>query len=449
MSLSMMPRVMFLLVLLALAFGAPQPARAQVFHPVTFTLANGLQVVVVVHRRAPVVTQMIWYRAGAADEKPGKSGIAHFLEHLMFKGTDTLGPGEFSRVVARHGGRDNAFTSWDYTAYVQTVARDRLDLVMRMEADRMANLRLDEAIVATERDVVLEERRQVVETSPAARLREQMGAALYLNHPYGRPIIGWEHEIRSLTRADALDWYRTWYAPNNAVLIVAGDVDPDTVRQLAETHYGPIPARAVPARVRPAEPPPQAARRVALRDPRVRQPSLSRLYLAPSARRGDSAQALPLAVLADIIGGDTGRLYRALVVERGLAVGVGVSYDPDAFDLTSFSVQASPRPGVTLEALEAALDAEIAALLREGVDDADVARAIARVRDAAVLVRDGLGTAPRVIGSDLMTGSTLDEIEAWPTRIAAVTAAAVTAAARATLREERSVTGLLLGQAAP
>lgn len=441
-----LPRLLAGLLLSLLALAA---ARAQVFHPVSFTLGNGLQVVVVENRRAPIVTHMVWYRAGAADEPPGKSGIAHFLEHLMFKGTDSVPAGEFSRIVARQGGRDNAFTSWDYTAYFQTVARDRLGLVMRMEADRMANLRLTEQVVATERDVILEERRQVVDNVPGARLREQMGAAMFVNHPYGRPIIGWEHEIRGLTRDDALDWYRTWYAPNNAVLIVAGDVRADEVRDLAAQHYGPIPARPVPARVRPAEPPPQAARRVALKDERVRQPSLTRSYLAPSARRGDSVHAYPLQVLADIAGGQTGRLYRALVMERQLAVSVGVGYDPDAYDLALFSISASPRPGVSMAALEAALDEEIAALLREPVAAEDVARARGRMRNAAVLVRDALGTAPRSIGSDLMTGATIEEIEAWPRRIDAVTPAAVEAAARAVLREERSVTGLLLPARGP
>ena len=424
-------------------------ARAQVFHPVTFTLGNGLQVVVVENRRAPIVTHMVWYRAGAADEPPGKSGIAHFLEHLMFKGTERLAPGEFSRVVARQGGRDNAFTSWDYTGYVQTIARDRLGLVMEMEADRMVNLRLAEDVVATERDVILEERRQVVENVPGARLREQMNAAMFLNHPYGRPIIGWAHEIRALTRADALDWYKTWYAPNNAVLIVAGDVSAPEVRALAETHYGPIPARAVPVRSRLAEPEPQAARRVVLKDERVRQPSLTRAYLAPSAQRGDTVHAYPLEVLASVIGAQSGRIYRALVMDRQLAVSAGAGYGSDAFDLTTFSFYASPRPGIDIQVLETALDEEIAALLRDGVDAADVARAQSSLRDGAILARDPLGAAPRSIGNELMTGKSIEEGEAWPARIAAVTVAEVNAAARAVLQERRSVTGLLLPEARP
>jgi len=424
-------------------FGAAA-GRAQVFNPTSFTLANGLQVVVVENHRAPIVSHMVWYRVGAADEPPGKSGIAHFLEHLMFKGTQILQPGEFSRTVARNGGRDNAFTSWDYTGYVQTVARDRLDLVMRMEADRMANLVLTDAVVLPERDVILEERRQVVDNVPGARLREQMNAAMFLNHPYGRPIIGWEHEMRGLTRDDAIAWYRTWYAPNNAVLIVAGDVTADEVRGLAQTHYGPVAAKPVPARMRPAEPPPQAARRVVLKDERVRQQSWSRSYLAPSLARGDRAQAYPLQVLADILGGQSGRLYRSLVVERQLATSAGAAYDSDAVDLSSFAVWATPRPGVTIEAVERAMEEELTALLRDGVQVEEVERARTRLGAASVLARDALGTAPRVIGAALMSGMSIDELEAWPRRIADVTADQVTAAARAVFDEARSVTGYLL-----
>ena len=432
--------LLFLLALVAV----PGAGRAQVFEPTSFFLDNGMQVVVVENRRAPIVTHMVWYRAGAADEPPGKSGIAHFLEHLMFKATRSMAAGEFSRTVARNGGRDNAFTSWDYTAYHQSVARDRLGLVMRMEADRMTNLVLTDEVVATERDVILEERRQVVENVPGARLREQVAAALFLNHPYGRPIIGWEHEIRGLGRADAEAWYRRWYAPNNAVLVVAGDVSPDEVRRLAEQHYGPIPRRDVPERVRPAEPVPQAARRVTLRDERVRQPSLTRAYLAPSARRGESQHVPALEVLADIASGQAGRFHRALVLERQLATSVSVSYNPDSFDLSTFSFGVAVHPGVAIEDVERALDEEIAAMLREGVAEDEVERTKARVRDSTVLSRDALGTAPRAIGADLMTGATIEEIESWPRRIGAVTAAQVAAAARAVLLEERGVTGFLL-----
>jgi len=226
-------------VLLSLA----SPALAETV--TDFTLPNGLQVVVIEDHRAPVVVHMVWYRVGAADEPPGHSGIAHFLEHLMFKGTDEVPSGKFSEIVQAQGGSDNAFTSWDYTAYFQRVAADRLDLVMKLEADRMRDLRLTQEDVATERAVILEERTTRTDSDPGALFEEQAQAAQYLNHPYGIPIIGWRHEIEQLDRDDALAFYRRFYAPNNAVLVVAGDVTPDEVKRLAERHYGPLaPTRA-------------------------------------------------------------------------------------------------------------------------------------------------------------------------------------------------------------
>jgi len=310
--------------LIFVAAGLASLAQARVFDPETFTLANGLQVVVIENRRAPIVTHMVWYKVGAADESAGESGNAHFLEHLMFKGTNTLGPGEFSEIIAQNGGQENAFTSYDYTAYYQTVANDRLEIVMRHEADRMANLVLTDALVLPERDVILEERRSRVDNEPGSQLRETMQAGLYLNHPYRVPVIGWEHEIRSLSTETALAFYRRWYAPNNAVLVVAGDVDADEVRRLAEKYYGKVPAGEVLERVRPTEPPQYAARRVTLENARVRQPSLSISYLAPAHNSPGGEHAYALQVLDQILGGGaTSRLYRSLVVEQGLAASRG------------------------------------------------------------------------------------------------------------------------------
>ena len=206
----------------------------------TFKLDNGMDIVVLEDHRAPVVVHMVWYRVGAADEPPGKSGIAHFLEHLLFKGTDDLEAGELSAIVARNGGSDNAVTSWDYTAYFQRIAADRLELMMEMEADRMRDLRMTPQDVATERQVVLEERGQRVDSEPNALFREQRNAAQYLNHPYGIPVIGWRHEMEQLNRDDAFSFYRRYYAPNNAILVVAGDVLPDDVLALAKKYYGPL-----------------------------------------------------------------------------------------------------------------------------------------------------------------------------------------------------------------
>ncbi len=432
-------------LLVALGLFAARPAAAQVFNPETFTLANGLQVVVISNHRSPIVTHMVWYRAGAADEAWGKSGIAHFLEHLMFRGTLHVPPGEFSKIVARNGGSDNAFTSYDYTGYFQNVSRNRLELVMELESGRMAELALTDEVVNPERDVILEERRQVVENRPGSLLREQMNAALFLNHPYGRPIIGWEHEMRGLTREDAIAWYDKYYTPNNAILIVAGDITVADLKPLAERFYGKIAARDVPPRVRTQEPPPRAARRVEIKDARVAQPSITRSYLAPSYVAGEKEHAYALQVLAELLGGAaTSRLNRALVLDRQLATGAGAWYDPTALDLATFGVSASARTGTEIRDVEAALDTQIQKLLGEGASEDEVDRAKSRMRAAAVYARDSLSTGARVIGAALTTGQTIADVEAWPERIRAVTTAQVNAAARAILIPERSVTGLLL-----
>ncbi|HYD66915.1 pitrilysin family protein [Azospirillum sp.] len=441
-----------LLLAAPVALAPPIPAAAQtktvekgVFFPETFTLPNGMQVVVVTNRRVPVVTHMVWYRVGAADEERGTSGIAHFLEHLMFKGTEKLAPGAFSRIVAKNGGRDNAFTSWDYTAYYQNVARDRLELVMSMEADRMANLRLTDEVVLPERDVVLEERRQRTDNEPASRLSEQMNATLYVHHPYGIPIIGWPQEIAKLTRADAEAWYKAWYTPNNAILVVAGDVTAEELKPLAEKYYGPVAPRAVPERKRVEEPPLSAARRVILRDAEVRQPAMHRAWVAPSYRRDPDGHAYALQVLAEVMSsGATGRLYRSLVVEQKIATSAWLGYSPTAWDATALSVGASPAAGVSMDKLEAALEREVAKLLESGVTAEEVATAKRRMLAEAAYARDSLTGPAQALGAALATGQSVDDVENWPVRIDAVTADQVNAAARSVLSKPNHVTGLLL-----
>lgn len=431
------------------AVAATTPTSKGVFNPTTFTLKNGLKVVVIVNRRAPVALHMVWYKVGAADEKPGKSGIAHFLEHLMFKGTETLGPGEFSKIVAANGGQENAFTSWDYTAYYQFVAKDRLPTVMKIEADRMANLVLNDTEVRHERSVILEERRSRTENRPSSILWEQVRRALYLNSPYGTPVIGWMHEMRGLTTKDAISFYRSHYGPNNAVLIVAGDVDPKQVKAYAERYYGPVKPVALAPRVRPQEPPQRAARRVVYRDARVARPSLVRMYVAPSYHRamqkGATKYAYALQVLDQILGTNaTSRLYQALVVKEKLATSVGSGYSASALNLSNFYVYASPRKGVPVGKVEAAIDAEIARLLKDGVTAEEVAGAKQRLKDAAIFARDNLRTGAMSIGTALTTGRTVADVENWPDRIGAVTVADVNAAARYVFRIDRSVTGTLL-----
>ncbi len=432
--------------LLTLGFVAPGiwAERPRVFGAETFTLDNGLQVIVVSNHRASVVFHSVWYRVGAADEPPGKSGIAHFLEHLMFKGTETLAPNEFSRVVSLNGGTENAFTSQDCTGYFQKIARDRLELVMEIEADRMANLVLTDKLVLPERDVVLEERASRTDNDPSAQFGEKFAATQFRVHPYGVPVIGWEDEIKALTTTDAIEFYNRYYAPNNAALIVVGDVTVDEMRVLAERHYASVPARDVPPRIRPAEPLQDGPRRLVEIDEHVRQAEWNRAYLAPSQNAGETERAYPLIVLSNILSGVTGRLHVALVVEHNLAASAGVYYDDFYFDETQFYFYVTPLPGADYEALEAAFDAEIERLLRDGVTEDEIARAKTRVKAEAVFASDSLYTVASIFGDAFTSGVSVEEVEAWYDRIDAVTLGEINRAARAILRADRSVTGLLL-----
>ncbi len=425
------------------------PAEAGVFFPGTFTLDNGLRVVVIENRRAPVVVQYVWYRVGSADEPPGQSGAAHLLEHLMFKGSGAEGPGGFSRIIDRIGAVDNAFTSNDFTGYFQRVSTRGLETVMRLEADRMRNLSLTDETVRAERGVVEEERLSRTDNAPSAQLREQMRRALFLNHPYGRPVIGWLDEIRGLTRERILAFHRRHYAPDNAMLVVAGDVTAERVRELAERHYGPIPRGGAAPRARPKEPPHRAARRVILKSPRVRTPSWSRIHLAPSFAADEDGHAYGLEVLAEVLGGGTtSRLYRSLVVERQVAVDAGAWYAGDGLDYGIFGLHAALRPDADVDAVEEAFLSTVEAALRDGFDDADVARAKKGLAAAAVYARDSLGAGARAFGRAFTQGRTIEDVEAWPERIAAVTGEQVAAAAKAVLDERRSVTGILLPERA-
>jgi zinc protease len=412
-----------------------------------FTLENGLEVVVIEDHRAPAVTQMVWYRVGAADEPPGKSGIAHFLEHLMFKGTDDLANGEFSDTVEAQGGDDNAFTSWDYTAYFQRIAADRLDLVMRMEADRMRDLQMTADDVTTERAVILEERAQRTDSDPGALLSEQMRAAQYLNHPYGIPIIGWRHEMEQLSQQDALDFYRRYYAPNNAVLIVAGDVTPDQVRDLAEQHYGPLqPSTGLAERVRPAEPPQLAERRLTLVDARASDPYVTRTYMAPERDSGDQADAAALTILAELLGGSgtTSILAQKLTFESQTAVYASAFYDGTSLDDATFGLYVIPLPGVSLAEADSAMDAAIAAFLEEGVDPVALERIKTQIRAADIYARDNVDGLARRYGEALTVGLTIQDVQDWQGVLQAVTADDVIRVARTVLDRRRAVTGWLL-----
>ncbi|MFA6264778.1 MAG: pitrilysin family protein [Pseudolabrys sp.] len=416
-----------------------------------FKLANGLELVVIPDHRAPVVTHMIWYKVGAADETAGKSGLAHFLEHLMFKGTAKHPIGEFSGVVARMGGQENAFTSSDYTGYYQRVPSEQLKVAMAFEADRMTGLVLTDAVVLPERDVILEERNQRMENNPRARLGEQIDAALFLNSPYGRPVIGWRHEMEGLTKDDAIGFYRRFYGPNDAVVVVAGDVEPKEALAYAEETYGKVRPRAdIAPRNRPQEPPPAAVRSLTLADPRVEQPMMQRSYLVPSFRLAKPGESEALEVLAHILGtGSNSRLYRALVVDKHIAVSAGAFYDSSAYDMSKFGIAGAPAKDVSLPEFERAADAVIASLIDKGVTDDELDRAKSRLIADAIYAQDNQATMARWYGQALMTGATVDDVQKWPERIRAVTAAQVQNAARLWLDRKRSVTGYLIKDETP
>ena len=427
-----------------LVFAGPVSARPWV-QPESFMLKNGMQVIVLPDHRAPVVTHMVWYRVGSADEPPGKSGIAHFLEHLMFKGTKKIPPGEYSKIIARLGGNDNAFTSYDFTAYFQRVALEKLPQVMEMEADRMANLRLDDAVVLPERDVILEERNTRTDNNPAALFSEQVEAAQFLSHPYGRPVIGWRHEMEQLTTQDALEHYRRHYGPDNAYLIVAGDITAASLRPLAEKYYGVVKSRGIPARMRPQEPPQLAARHLEMFDERVAEPNWQRSYLAPSHNRRADGDPDALEVLSQILGGGaTSRLYRTLIIEKAIATSAVASYQGSALDYGQFYVQATPRIGQTVPALEREVENVLAQLLKDGVSADEVDRAKRQMIASAVYAQDNQQTMAQIFGEVLATGRSIEDIVAWPDRIQAVTPERVNAAAKTVLRAENSVTGVLL-----
>ncbi|WP_245910786.1 M16 family metallopeptidase [Pelagimonas varians] len=414
----------------------------------TYALENGLEVVVIEDHRSSAVVHMLWYRAGSADEPRGTSGIAHFLEHLLFKATDKLESGEFSKVVAANGGSDNAFTSYDYTGYFQRVAADRLPLMMEMEADRMVNIRLTEDDILTEREVIIEERNQRTENDPGSLLREQRQAAMYLNHPYGTPIIGWRHEMEELSLEDAMGYYRQYYAPNNAILIVAGDVEPEEVLALAKEHYGPVPANPdLKDRVRPSEPRHMAERRMIFRDARVAQPYVMRTYLAPERDSGAQEKAAALTILAELLaGGQTSVLTRKLQFETQQAVYSSAFYSGTSLDDTTFGLIIVPAQGVSLEEGEAALDAAVSEFLEEGVDEEQLARIKFQMKAQQIYARDNTNQLARRYGGALTSGLTVADVQAWPEILQSVTPEDVIAAAHEVFNLKKSVTGYLMGE---
>jgi zinc protease len=417
---------------------------AQAEEVTTYTLDNGMEVVVIEDNRAPVVVHMLWYKVGSADEPVGASGVAHFLEHLLFKATDVLESGEFSATVAANGGRDNAFTSYDYTAYFQRVAADRLELMMQMESNRMNNLRITADDVETERQVILEERNQRTENSPNALAREQFRAALFQNHRYGVPIIGWKHEMEELDLQDALGFYDLYYSPNNAILVVAGDVEPENVLALAETYYGVIPAEdQLPVRERPQEPPQRAERRITYVDDRVSQPFLIRMYLAPERNSGAQREAAALVYLAELLGGSpfTSALGQALQFDTQTAIYTNAAYDGSALDDGIFSFALVPSDGVTLSEAEAAMDEVVNAFLEAEIDPTRMESIRTQLRASEIYALDNVQGLAQRYGAALSQSLTVADVQAWPEVLQSVTEDDIKAVAAKVLNRDQSVTG--------
>lgn len=420
-------------------------AHAEVFEK---TLSNGLKVVVKEDHRAPVLVQQVWYRAGSMDERTGTTGLAHVLEHMMFKGTKNVPVGEFSKRIAAAGGRENAFTSYDYTAYFQQLHISKLPLAMELESDRMQNLLLSDEEFGKEIKVVMEERRMRTDDEPHSLMQERLMALAFQEHPYHSPVIGWMNDLETLTAADAQGWYQSWYAPNNATLIVAGDVKADEVFALAQRYYGNIPSRALPKRKDFKEPAQNGIKRFVIKAP-AQLPNVMMAYHAPvlrDAEKDDKPYALE--VLAGILdGNESARLNKTLVREQQLASSVGAGYDSTSRGPGLFILEGTPSEGKTAADLEAALREQIAAIVRDGVSQDELARVKAQVMASEVYKRDSVFYQAMQIGQLESIGLTHHAIPVMLKKFQAVTAQQVQDAAREFLTDDNLTVGVLDPQA--
>ena len=435
--------------LIALLFLLVAPLAAQA-NPFSRQLANGLTVIVKEDRRAPTAVHMVWYRVGSVDEQSGVTGVAHLLEHMMFKGTPSVGPGEFNRRVAAAGGRDNAFTSRDFTAYFQQTPKGQLEEMMRLEADRMRHLTLDPNEFAQEIKVVMEERRMRTDDQPQSLLYEQLNAVAFGAHPYRAPVIGWMNDLENMSVADARDWYERWYVPNNAYVVVVGDVDHEEVFRLAEQYYGPLAARALPARKPQEEPQQRGIRRLTVKAP-AELPLLVMAYKAPVIRDVDAdVDPYALEMLSAILDGhDAARFPKRLVKELRVAVSASSGYDSIARGPGLFVIEGSPSEGRTVGELEAAFRAEITRIRERGVDAAELARARAQLVANETYKLDSMFAQAMEIGQLEAAGIAHDAIERIIEKLKAVSAAQVQAVVRKYLNDDTLTVAVLDPQALP
>jgi zinc protease len=440
----MQKKINIAIALVAIFFSSPLNAE-QAPNISSFTLDNGLEVIVIPNHRVPAVNHTLWFKIGAADDPSGKSGLAHFHEHVMFLGTAKYKSGEYSSIVSRSGGEHNAFTGYDATAYFINISKENLPLAMEMEADRMNDLSASDSDIEKEKQVIIEERRMRIDNNPDALLSEQVNAALFRNHPYHWPSIGWQHEMNGLTRQDVIDFHKKWYHPNNAILIIGGDVTAEEVRPLAEKYYGKIPRAEVPQRIWNDEPPQRGERRITMHHPQVTQPEISRTYATVSLGYGKKDEALPLFILAQVLGGGkTSRLYHSLVTEQKLASAVSVDYNGFSRGPGEFSIDIVPEQGIDPAKLEAAADMQIADFLKNGLTAEELERAKTLLKAETIYARDGLSGIANIMGWIRMIGLDTDYFSNWPKLIDKITAQQVMDAAKDTLKREQCVTALLL-----
>jgi len=415
-----------------------------------FTLKNGLQVVVIPNHRVPAVNHMMWYRIGAGDDPEGKSGLAHYHEHIMFKGSPKFKAGEYTSLLDKNGGNHNAFTGADTTSYFVTIAKEKLPLVMEMEADRMRGLTASDASFATEKQVIIEERRQRTDNSPEALLDEQMNAALFRNHPYHFPVIGWMHEMEGLTKKDVLDFHARYYHPNNALLIISGDVTAAEIKPLAEKYYGTLPKAIIPPRLWKLEPPQIAARHLTLHHHNVKQAIFTRTYAAAPTQPDKLNEAIATFVMAHLLGGGkNSALYQSLVVNQKLATSMNVNYNLFARGPTRLSIEATPEKNVSLETLEKAIDVELKKFIANAGDEVSLARSKNLMKADAIYGREGLTGISNIMGWIMMVDLPPETYNQWTDLIDAVTLADIAVAARRVLMPESSVTGYLLPEESP
>ena len=414
-----------------------------------FLLNNGLKLIVREDHRAPTVAHMVWYRAGSMDETNGRTGVAHVLEHMMFKGTDKVKAGEFSRLVAAVGGRENAFTSRDYTAYFQQVEKSKLEEVIKLEADRMSNLNFDDAEFLKEIQVVMEERRLRTEDNPSSLLNESLMATAFMSSPYRHPVVGWMNDLQNMTASDARDWYRSWYKPNNATVVITGDVNAQQVLASVEKYYGAVPAKELPVRKPQIEPPQRGVKQVQVKAP-ADSAQLTMAWKAPRLEPGklDESDPYALELLTAVLDGyDNARLNRSLVKQEKVVNDVGVGYDMISRGPALFVISTTLAKGKTVEQVQGSIRKALDEIKQKGILESELKRIKVRILSEQIYKRDSIFGQAMEIGGTEMAGFSWRDIDSMLERMQSITPEQVQAVAKKYLVDDHLTIAVLNPQA--